>query len=74
MNYYRNEYLKLQLDTLPVARDLRAYAELQTALLPFVVPDADAQGTDFPMSVFLATNAPLVTENLKKAEALSMRS
>ena len=74
MNFYRNEYLKLQQDTLPVARDLRSYAVLQTALLPFVVPDALAQPTDLAMSVFLATNAPLVTDYKIKATALSNRS
>ena len=74
MNFYRNEYLKLQQDTLPVARDLKAYAEVQAALLPFVVPDALAQPTDLAMSVFLATNAPLVTEYKISATALSDRS
>jgi hypothetical protein len=74
MNFYRNEYLQLQQDTLPVARDLNSYAVLQAALLPFVVPDAQAQPTDLPMSVFLATNAPLVTEYMIQATALSGRS
>ncbi|KJA22822.1 hypothetical protein HYPSUDRAFT_185885 [Hypholoma sublateritium FD-334 SS-4] len=74
MNYYRNEYLKLQQDTLPVARDLGAYAGLQAALLPLVVPDAQAQGTDIAMSVFLATNTPLVSEYKVKATDLSNRS
>ena len=72
MNFYRNEYLKLQEDTLPVARDLNA--GLQVALLPFVVPDAQAQATDLAMSVFIATNAPLVMEYKIMATALSNRS
>jgi len=74
MNFYRNEYLKLQQDTLPVARDLHAYAALQASLLPFVVPDAQAHGTDLAMSLFLATNTPLVQDYLKNATALSERS
>lgn len=74
MNYYRNDYLKLQQDTLPVARDLGSYAALQTALLPLVVPDASATGTDISMSAFLATNVPVVAEYKVKATALSDRS
>lgn len=74
MSFYRNQYLILQLDTLPVARDLHAYAELQIALLPHVVPDALAQGTDIPMTVFLETNVPIVAKYYEKAEALSKRS
>ncbi|KJA22823.1 hypothetical protein HYPSUDRAFT_138659 [Hypholoma sublateritium FD-334 SS-4] len=74
MTYYRNEYLKLQLDTLPVVRDLAAYAEVQTTLLPLVVPDAQAQETDIAMSVFLAANLPAVAEYKDKATALSDRS
>lgn len=74
MNIYRQKYLKLQLDTLPVARNLRAYTELQTTLLPSVVPDAQAQGTDIPMSLFLATHTPVVEEYLEKATKLSERS
>jgi len=74
MNFYRNEYLKLQQDTLPVARDLNAYAGLQAVLLPLVVPDAQAQAADLAMSVFLATNAPLVTDYKITAMALSNRS
>ncbi len=74
MNYYRNDYLKLQQDTLPVARDLGSYAALQAALLPLVVPDEQAQGTDIAMSVFLATNLPVVADYKEKANELSKRS
>ena len=74
MNYYRNQYLQLQLDTLPVARDLGSYASLQKALLPLVVPDAQATGTGIPMTVFLDTNAPVVTQYKAAATALSNRS
>lgn len=74
MTYYRDKYLKLQLDTLPVARDLGSYAALQIALLPTVAPDNAAKPTDLPMSVFLATNTPLVAEYHKSAEELSERS
>ena len=74
MNFYRNEYLKLQQDTLPVARDLKAYAEVQTALLPLVVPDDLAQPTDLSVSVFLSINAPLVADYKISATALSDRS
>ncbi|KJA22828.1 hypothetical protein HYPSUDRAFT_185891 [Hypholoma sublateritium FD-334 SS-4] len=74
MNYYRNDYLKLQQDTLPVARDLRSYAELQASLLPLVVPDPQAQDTDISMSAFIATNVPVVEEFKDKATALSDRS
>ncbi|KAF8341758.1 hypothetical protein F5887DRAFT_919094 [Amanita rubescens] len=42
MNYYREKYLRLQLDTLPVARDLATYATIQQILLPFVKRDDQA--------------------------------
>lgn len=74
MNYYRKQYIQLQLDTLPVARDLSAYADLQNSLLPIVFPDAQATDTDIPMSLFLETNIPLVKEYLENADVLFYRS
>lgn len=74
MNYYRNQYIQLQLETLPVARDLGAYASLQKALLPLVVPDALATVADIPMTVFLETNTPVVAQYKESATALSNRS
>lgn len=71
MNYYCNEYLRLQQDTLPVAQDLNSYTALQVALLPIIVPDEQAGDTDFPMSLFLETNTPLVTQYKEKAVAQS---
>jgi len=76
MNYYREKYLKLQQDTLPVARDLAAYAMLQQILLPSVKRDdqADVAAGDISLSTFLATNTPLVSEYVESANALSKRS
>ncbi|KAF8341736.1 hypothetical protein F5887DRAFT_380707 [Amanita rubescens] len=76
MNYYREKYLKLQLDTLPVARDLAAYAVLQETLLPYVKRDdqANVLAGDIPLSTYLATNTPLVSGYLEAAAALSRRS
>jgi len=76
MNYYREKYLKLQLDTLPVARDLAAYAVLQETLLPYVKRDdqANVLAGDIPLSTYLATNTPLVSGYLEAATALSKRS
>lgn len=75
ISYYRNEYLKLQQDTIPVARDLGSYAALQAALLPLVVPDAQAStGADIVMSVFLSTNISIVADYKVKAKALFDRS
>ena len=76
MNYYREKYLQLQLDTLPVARDLAAYAVLQQILLPSVKRDdlADLAAGEIPLSIYLDTNTPLVSEYLEAATALSARS
>ncbi|KAF8337656.1 hypothetical protein F5887DRAFT_1160992 [Amanita rubescens] len=76
MNYYREKYLELQLDTLPVARDLLAYSVLQQTLLPFVKRDdqANVGAGDIKLSVFLDTNTPLVSTYLVAATALSERS
>jgi hypothetical protein len=76
MNYYREKYLELQLDTLPVARDLIAYSVLQQTLLPFVKRDDQANigAGEIKLSVFLDTNSPLVSEYLATATELSRRS
>ncbi len=76
MNYYREKYLQLQLDTLPVARDLAAYAVLQQTLLPFVKRDdqANPAAGDIPLSIYLETNTPLVSGYVQSATALSKRS
>ncbi|EGO03969.1 hypothetical protein SERLA73DRAFT_158384 [Serpula lacrymans var. lacrymans S7.3] len=74
INYYREKYLQLQLDTLPVARDLGAYSTLQQTLLPYVVPDNQVKPGDIAMSIYLATNTPLVSEYLVSANELSKRS
>ncbi|KAF8337659.1 hypothetical protein F5887DRAFT_527946 [Amanita rubescens] len=76
MNYYREKYLQLQLDTLPVARDLATYATIQQILLPFVKRDdqADIVAGDIPLSTYLSTNTPLVSEYLESAKTLSKRS
>ena len=76
MNYYRGKYLKLQQDTLPVARDLASYAVLQQTLLPFVKRDdqANISAGEIPLSTYLATNTPLVSGYLESANALSKRS
>jgi|SRR6266550_5978786 len=76
MNYYREKYLRLQLDTLPVARNLATYAIIQQTLLPFVKRDdqANPAAGDLGLSVFLDTNTPLVSEYLEAATKLSERS
>ena len=74
MNFCRERYLKLQQDTLPVVRDLRTYAQLQKTLLPFLVPDDQAQEIDLRVSQYFATNAPRVKKNLEEAEKLAERS
>ncbi|KAF8316526.1 hypothetical protein F5887DRAFT_1227143 [Amanita rubescens] len=76
MNYYREKYLQLQLDTLPVARDLATYATIQQILLPFVKRDdqADIMAGDIPPSIYLSTNTPLVSEYLESVKTLSERS
>ncbi|KAF8686119.1 hypothetical protein AX14_003950 [Amanita brunnescens Koide BX004] len=76
MNYYREKYLKLQQDTLPVARALAGYAVLQQTLLPFVKRDdqANVAAGDIKMSTFLETNTPVVAGYLESSAALSKRS
>jgi hypothetical protein len=76
VNYYREKYSKLQLDTLPVARDLAAYAILQQTLLPFVKRDdqADVAAGEIKLTVFLDNNTNLVSGYLDTATGLSKRS
>ncbi len=76
MNYYREKYLELQLDTLPVARNLAAYAVLQQTLLPFVKRDdqANIAAGEIPLTDYLGLNTPLVSEYLEAATKLSERS
>jgi hypothetical protein len=76
MNYYREKYLKLQQDTLPVVRDLAAYAILQQNLLPFLKRDdqVNVSAGDIPLSNYLATTTSLLSGYLESAKALSKRS
>ena len=67
MNIYREKYLQLQLDTLPVVHDLESYAEVQKMLLPSV------RGGEFSVKTFLETNTPAVKEYYSNANELSMR-
>ena len=76
MNYYRERYLKLQQDTLPVVQALATYAVLQQTLLPFVMRDdqANEAAGDIKMSTFLNTNTSMVAGYLESSAALSKRS
>ena len=59
-----------------LTRDLAAYAVLQQTLLPLVKRDdlADLAAGEIPLSIYLDTNTPLVSEYLESATALSARS
>ncbi|PCH35842.1 hypothetical protein WOLCODRAFT_28164 [Wolfiporia cocos MD-104 SS10] len=70
---FKQEYVALQQKTLPVARDLQAYAELQIALLPIVVTK-DPKPGNLTLEDFIATNKPLVDDYLVKASELSAES
>ncbi|KAK7031104.1 hypothetical protein VNI00_013709 [Paramarasmius palmivorus] len=71
--YYRSQYLQLQLDTLPVARNLKSYAETQKALLPFVKVGKDVGPSDVDIKTFIDTNQPLVQGFKKEAATLADR-
>jgi len=67
---FRQRYLALQLQTIPVARDLQTYATTQITILPTVTTQATTDSTSITIKEFLAINQGLTTEYQTKATNL----
>ncbi|KAI9106324.1 hypothetical protein DFS34DRAFT_645115 [Phlyctochytrium arcticum] len=67
---FRERYLNLQMETIPVARDLQTYATTQIAVLPTVSPTATTDPGKISLKDFLDINKGLTSEYQAKATDL----
>lgn len=71
---FRQRYLALQLQTIPVARDLQTYATTQITLLPTVTPQATTDPGSISLKDFLDINKGLTADYQTKATNLFNQS